>query len=264
MLIDCHSHLRETNSRADWIWFEDEDEGPLALERFLVRLRKEPVDHVILSGGSAGLGTPEKLAAANAAVAEAARIAPDFVSGLCQANPHLAEESLAQIDEHVADGNFVGIGELCQYIVGYETDDPTVFPIIERAIELDVPVLVHASVKEHTDGVDRLAARFPKANLIMAHIGGMYNWSAGLAVAAAHDNVWVDTSGFVMLRPGAMQRALSEIGPGKMVFGVDFPLVTVGPLRSVLEGLSLPPEDFDRIAWRNAAELFRLDLSATA
>ena len=263
MLVDCHSHLRLTNSRADWIWFEGEDEGDVSVEGFLAQLAKEPVDHVILSDTSESMDTPEEVAAANAAVAEAVRLAPDFVSGLCQVNPRSREKALAEIDKHIANGNLVGIGELCQYIVGYETDDPIVFPIIEKAIELDVTILFHASEKKHTDGIDRLAARFPAARFVMAHIGGMYNWAEGLRVAAAHDNVWVDTSGFVMLRPGAMERALREIGAGKMLFGVDFPLVRAGPLKAALEGMSLPREDFDKIAWRNAAELFRLNLRQT-
>jgi predicted TIM-barrel fold metal-dependent hydrolase len=261
MLIDCHSHLWCENSRADWRWFEAEAEGALPVERFVAQLEKEPVDHFIISDGSSELTTPESLAKANAGVAEAVRLAPGLVSGLCQANPHLLDESLSEIDRHVARGGLVGIGELCQYILGYETDEPSVFPIIERAIELDVPVLVHASEKAHTDGIDRLAARFPEARLIMAHIGGMYNWPEGLRVAARHDNLWVDTSGFVMLRPGAMARTLKELGAGKVVFGVDYPLVIAGPLHAALADLGLPEKDYERIAFRNAAELFKLNLS---
>ena len=61
-----------------------------------------------------------------------------------------------------------------------------------------------------------------------------------------------------MLRPGAMRRALEEVGARKLLFGVDYPLVKAGALLAALEELDLPTEDRNRIAFANAAELFGL------
>ena len=108
-------------------------------------------------------------------------------------------------------------------------------------------------------GLDSLAAKFPKARFIMAHVGGMYNWPKGIDVALKHDNIFVDTSGAVMLYLGAMEHTMKKLGPSRVLFGVDFPLIKAAPLVAALEALDLSPDDFDRVAWKNAAELFHLD-----
>ena len=272
MIIDCHSHLHEVNRRSDTLWFAGEPEGPLPVERFAAHAQAEPVDHMIISAHSAPLTTPEALVAANDAVARAVGAYPRFFSGLCQVNPHFVEVSLAEMEKHIAaggmaqtapdpplPGRLAGIGELCQYLLDYETDDPRVFPFIERAVELGVPILEHTSREPHTSGLDRLAGQFPQARFIMAHLGGMHNWPAGLEVARRHENVWVDTSGYVMVCTGAMERALDELGAARLLFGVDYPGAQAGPLVAALERLDLPSADLDRIAFKNAAELFGLD-----
>ena len=77
-----------------------------------------------------------------------------------------------------------------------------------------------------------------------------------------HDNVWVDSSGFVMLCLGAFRRAVSTLGPEKILFGVDFPLITAGPLVAMLEKTCLHRKGVERIAWKNTAELFHLPATA--
>jgi len=258
MIIDVHSHLFDDNPRSRTFGYFGEPEGPVSLDTFARHALAEPVDFMILSADPDLCKTPEGLADANARIAELVRRHPRRFAGLCQVSPFFVDQSLAEMDRHVANGNLIGIGELCQYILNYETDDPRMNVFIERAIELDVPVLEHSSTAEQSDGIARLAERFPRARFIMAHLGGMHNWPHGLEVARAHDNVWVDTSGFVMLCLGAMRRALAEIGPTKILFGVDFPLIEAAPLVAALKSLDLSPADFDQIAWRNASELFHL------
>jgi predicted TIM-barrel fold metal-dependent hydrolase len=264
LIIDVHSHVKDSNDPKEVTWFPGEPEGPVRLERFAELARAEPVDRMLVSAHSSLLGTPGGLRAGNAATAEAVRRWPDFFSGLCQVNPHFPEESMTEMDEHLAGGNMVGLGELCQYLLDYETDDPRMDPFVERAIELDVPLEYHASTEAHTAGLGRLAARFPRAKLIMSHLGGMHNWPAGLRVALEHENIWAETSGMVMLRPGAMRAWLDGVGAGRVMFGVDFDLVLAAPLVKALLDLDLPAADLEKVAWRNAAELFKLDVPAAS
>ena len=154
-----------------------------------------------------------------------------------------------------------GIGEISR--VAGDTDlEPEEAAAVTTAIQeflkkrtrLGIPALVH---EECCSGyMARRATMFPQARFVMAHIGGMYNWPNGIAVARKHDNVWVDTSGYVMLCYGAMVKAVKALGPSKILFGVDFPLILAAPLVTVLKDLKLPRAAFARIAWKNAAELF--------
>ena len=248
MIIDAHSHTWPANSSAGFLYLDGEPDGPLPIDRLVKHILAEPVDYFLISAEPEDLKSSDGLARGNRAVAEAVRLSSGRIFGLCQANPHILEASLADIDLHVANGPFVGIGELCQYVHDYPSDDPRMFPVIERAIDLDVPILEHASAREHTDSLDRLVARFPNARFVVAHAGGMYNWPEGLALAARRENVWLDLSGFTLLRPGFMERALREVGPSRLLFGVDFPLVKAAPLIAALQSLRLPPRDFEAIA----------------
>jgi predicted TIM-barrel fold metal-dependent hydrolase len=264
MIIDAHCHLFDANARDRYFWLDGQPEGHVPPEQYEQCILAQPVDHVLLSADPGLLKAPEGLARANDLVAQAAQAHPARISGLCQVNPHLLKESLDEIDKHAAKGNFVGIGEICQHVLEFDTCDERVYPMIERAIELDVPVQYHSSAAEHTSGIDKLAAQFPRAKFLMAHIGGMYNWPNGIDVARRHDNVWVDTSGWVMLALGAMKRALDELGPAQILFAVDYPLIETAALVAALEILDVSNEDRERMAWRNTAELFGLDIDASA
>lgn len=259
MFIDVHSHLFTDNPSTRNFQYFGEPEGQISLETFARHALAQPIDLMILSADPNWGKTAEGLADGNARIAELVRRHPRRFAGLCQVSPFFAEESLSDMERHIARGSLIGIGELCQYVLGYESDDPRMFPLIEKAIELDVPILEHSSVAEQSDSVARLAECFPKGRFIMAHMGGMFNWPHGIEVARAHENIWLDTSGYVMLCLGSMKKALAALGPSKLLFGVDFPLIQAGPLVAALEQLALPQTDFEKIAWRNACELFGLD-----
>jgi hypothetical protein len=259
VIIDVHSHLYRSNSSAASWWLAGEPDGPVPIARYVAHAVAQPVDLMFMSADPQPLDTPSKLSDANDAVASAVALAPGRLVGQCQVLPGLIEASLVEMEKHIARGAMRGIGELCQYLNDYEPDAPGLFPLIERAAELDVPVLYHASKEEHTRGLDRLASMFPRARFIMAHIGGMSNWWNGIDVSRSRDNVWVDTSGFVLLCYGALRRALAILGPSKILFGVDFPLVPAAALLAALDSETLRSDERERIVSGNAVELFRLD-----
>jgi len=258
MLIDVHSHLMDDNPPSRNYQFFGEPPGRVSAARFAGHALAQPVDLMLLSANPDWLKTPRGLARANDRVAAIVRKHPRRFAGLCQVNPLLARASLAEMDKHVATGRLKGIGEVCPYILKYSSGDRREFPIIEKAVELDATILYHSSVKTDSDAVDKLASMFPKARFVMAHMGGMYNWPNGIAVARRHDNVWVDTSGYVMLCLGAMKSALKVLGPSKILFGVDFPLIEAAPLVAALKALRLRRGDFDSLASGNARALFKL------
>lgn len=135
MIIDAHCHLFDANARDRYFWLDGQPEGPVPPEQYEQCILAQPVDHVLLSADPGLLKTAEGLARANDLVAQAAQAHPARISGLCQVNPHLPKESLDEIDKHVAKGNFVGIGEICQHVLEFDTCDETVYPMIERAID---------------------------------------------------------------------------------------------------------------------------------
>lgn len=259
VIIDVHSHLFGDNSSSRNFQYPGEPDGPVSLDTFARHALAEPVDFMMLSADPDLGKTAEGLSRGNDRIAELVRRHPRRFAGLCQVSPFLVNESLAEMDRHIARGNMLGIGELCQYVLKYETDDPRMNQFIEKAVELDVPILEHSSNEEQSLGIERLARRYPRARFIMAHMGGMYGWPQGLEIARRNENIWVDTSGYGLVIAGAMRKALELLGPSRILFGVDFPLILAGPLAAALEQLGLSDTDFDAIAWRNACDLFHID-----
>src|SRR5436305_1422102 len=62
------------------------------------------------------------------------------VLGYCYVNPGFKKEALEEIKRCVGDHGFIGIKLYNEYIC----TDPVVYPVVELAIELGVPILHHA------------------------------------------------------------------------------------------------------------------------
>ena len=123
--------------------------------------------------------------------------------------------------------------------------------------------------------------RFPGLRLVLAHMGGgllavmgrlIFSHRLGYAGlpddAAAkcqrppleylRDNFYVDTMG---LWPPHLKEAIEVFGSHRVLFGSDYAPVPLSPAEHVEEvrSLGLSTEDEERILWRNAVDLFRLE-----
>lgn len=264
-LIDVHSHLFLVNGEEEGWQIPSAPPGPLSPE---VYVREVSQTLLARRGGKmvmyAGSGIrefredPTAVRRANEAVAELVTMAPElFLLGFTPDPFHLAE-TLELMEDWVRRKGACIIGEIVPYIAGHPREGPAIDAIYEQAIALDVPINHHSSTVEDSAAIGRLAERHPRARIIMAHIGGTWAFRAGIEVARSHDNIWADTSGWPMVAGGTMEVALRELGPSKLVFGIDYPLCDIDSWVTRLDRLPISDEDKERIAWRNAAELLKL------
>ena len=128
---------------------------------------------------------------------------------------------------------------------GFYPDDPAVcYPIYEKALELNVPVLFHTGTQpaplkakySRPVFLDSVAADFPDLKIIMAHVGHCW-WEEALTLAGTKPNLHVEFSGWqrdFALDPNRfyamLRRVLDEIGPWRVMYGTDNPYL--GPLMS--------------------------------
>src|SRR3954464_13263307 len=84
--------------------------------------------------------TPEEVRACNDAMLSAMRQFPGRILGYAYLNPGYSREALRELDRCVVREGMTGIKLYNQYKI----NDPVVFPLIERTIELGVPILSHA------------------------------------------------------------------------------------------------------------------------
>jgi len=168
---------------------------------------------------------PERFRAANDVVLGAVKRYPNQLRGMCFINPGFTKEALAEIERCRANG-FVGVKMYHQY----RMDDPVQFPIIEKCIELNMPILMHAGKLNfepesqprisHGEYFAHVAQRYPEANLIMAHITGGGDWHWQLKAMEKYPNVVLDISGSVIDSP-VIEECVARIGAERMLYGTD-------------------------------------------
>lgn len=201
--------------------------------------------------------TIEECRVANDTVFEAMERHPGVFAGMCFINPGFTKEAIEEI-QRCYDKGMLGIKLYHQYFI----NDPVLFPIIEKCIELDIPILEHAgkltvgpecqprlSGGEHFADV---AKRYPEANFIMAHITGGGDWQWQLRAIKDCPNVVTDMSGSVIDRP-VLEEVVRELGAERLLFGTD---ISVGPCVGKMLSADLSEEDKKTILAGKAYQRF--------
>ena len=247
MYYDCHSHLDDINRYGGWSAGELlEKMDSCAIERA-----------AISSVRGIYADNPDDLARANDAVNKAVCRYPDRLDGAACVNPKFPEASLREMETHLAQGPFVMVGEMCQFLQGWDTTEPGLEPIIGFAQTLNVPLLVHSSTETHAGEILDLCLDYPEAKFIMAHMGGMNYLYENIPrlIANRRDNLWIDISGACAFFADYLERLIKSLGADRIVFGVDMPLIEPAPLVTRIQNLPLSREEKEKIASGNLSGL---------
>jgi len=248
-VIDCHAHLAH-RSKPSWA---DDDRALIdAADRL-------GIDQLCCSLLTPRKGaTPEGFQECNRWALEATKRFPDRVLAYCYVNPGHTKEALEDIRRCVGEG-FIGV----KLYNDHFATDPVIFPVIELAIELGVPILHHAGhlhyfLKEQpriSDGghFAELARRYPEAKLICAHVCGGGDWEWTIKALRHAPTVFLDTSGSV-LDDGVVELAVQTLGADRLVFGCDMSMTAgVGRIR----GADIDPVDKAKILGGNMEAILK-------
>ncbi len=228
-VIDCHAHLHH-HSRPSW----REDDRKLI----------EAADRLGIDQLCCSILTPRRPAdvdgfrQCNQWVAEAMKRFPGRVLGYCYVNPGYQREALEEIRRSVEERGFIGVKLYNEYRV----TEPVVWPIIELAIELRVPILHHAAHTHYfmedqprisdAGHLAEISRRYPEAMLICAHLGGGGDWEWAIKALRNAPGVYADTSGSVT-DEGMVEMAVRLLGADRVLFGCDMSMTAgVGKLRA--------------------------------
>jgi predicted TIM-barrel fold metal-dependent hydrolase len=251
--IDCHMHVNGASRR--WGWPDN--------DRIIDTADRLGIEHLCCSIPVVrGLPDPEEIRACNDGVLEAMREYRGRILGYCYVNPGHQRAALEEIDRCM-DRGMIGIKLYNQYLAW----DPTMYPIYEKAIDLNVPLLWHSG---HTldratalavgqpnisDGTDiaRAARRYPEAMIIQGHIGGGGDWEWGIKAVRHTPNVYLDTSGSVV-DDGMIDMAVREIGADRLLFGTD---MTMEGGVGKIEDAHLTKAQKEKIYWSNMAGILK-------
>lgn len=219
MVIDCHMHVRKRDDGS-----LDESYCDLTIEAGdLLGIDVFCVSDLQLTGPL----KYEDFHAANDRVAAAIRKYPDRYRGYCFVVPS-DPKALDEVTLRVRDEGFIGIKLYNQHFI----DDPVAVPVLERAAEWQIPVLVHAGYPmdpttrrlqpfiSNARHIANAARQFPELILIEAHLGGGGDWEWALKHLREAPTVFLDTSGSVV-DEWMMDKAVEAIGHERLLFGTD-------------------------------------------
>jgi predicted TIM-barrel fold metal-dependent hydrolase len=258
MVIDSHTHLGDGNDEKDLIASMD----------------KAGIDYSLLLADSATLvykTTTEDVIKINEQY-------PRIKAVGCFEYHHVGTEQSDKLINYLKEGKICGV----KFYPGYEDFypcDEKLFPFYEQCQNLGKPVIFHTGLlqedvpgklkQSHPLNIDELAQRFPKLKIVMAHFGNPWVIDATM-VAWRNKNVYVDLSGYfgetipkehirffkydLRILSGWLK------GYRKCLFGSDFPIAPQDEYLKVVKSLPMSKEEKELVLWKNAKEIFGLDV----
>jgi len=239
-IIDLHAHL--------WQGREDANAEGMLREAEMYDLEYIAVSHLW-----GAYPSEAQVRQGNDIVATWNKRSGGRLRGQAVLNPRLGQAALDELDRCYHD---LGM-RMVKLWIAARCSDACVFPIIEKCINLKIPVLQHAFFKasgnqkdESTpEEVARLARRYPEAKIVMAHVAGDY--IRGVWAIRATPNVFTDISGSYC-EAGMVETAVRELGAQRVIFGTDNGVAfNLGKVQDAF----LSAQDKARVLYGNAKEL---------
>lgn len=258
MLIDVHAHfLHDRSPRPDW---RERNASRLrAGERVGITVH---VASILGSWGSTSpiyLPSPPDIEYGNDFLLALQRTHSARIRGYAVVNPNFQSHAIAELSRCL-DAGMIGI----KLAASRRADDPLLDPICRVAEQRGVPVLHHIWQRRRGDHpgqeasdateLGALAARHPRVNFLLAHIGGGGDWIHSLAAVRPLPNVYVDLSGSGV-DGGMLETCLESVGAERLLWGCDLTMDTGWAKLRYLEHVLSPPQ-LEAIRWRNASRIF--------
>jgi predicted TIM-barrel fold metal-dependent hydrolase len=276
MIIDFHTHIFPPDIRHNRsAYFENEPAFELlyqssksklvGADALVQAMDKHGVDK------SVTFGFPWQTASIykthNDYIIDAVRRYPDRLIGLGCFDP--LQDGTAAETERCLENGLSGIGELGFYNSGIDAECiKSLEPVMAICRKKDVPVMIHAneSVGHAYSGktpvelseLDALVQAFPDNTIVLAHWGGGLFFYSLLKKEMKDrlSHVYFDTAASPFLYDSAIYRiAVDIIGPEKIIFGTDFPLLPPSRYFLEMEKAGLNKKEINSICWGNAEKL---------
>jgi uncharacterized protein len=246
-VYDMHAHMGEFRG----IYFPVS--GP---EEMISGMDRAGVKMAVFSHHLA-LSSPD---AGNASSVDAARRYPDRFKAYCVVNPNypeLAERTMEDYSD--LSGVYAGL-KLHPDAHKIALTDSRYAGALEFAEKRGLLVLSHTwggSAYCGAGHVKEIAKRYGNLKLILGHsIHGQ--WDEAAAIAAEHDNVYLELCAVLDERAGIVEKFVSAAGSEKILFGTDFPWFDYHYYIAGVAAAKISDEDRFNIFYRNAKKLLEI------
>lgn len=186
---------------------------------------------------------------------------------------------IEKLINYLKEGKIHGVKLYPGYEDFYPLDDK-LFPLYEECQKINKPLIFHKGLlqagvpgrlkQSHPLNIDDLANKFPELKIVMAHFGNPWIID-GTMVARRNKNVYVDLSGY--FDSGQIPKEHIDFFKQdliyfrsfldsfkKCLFATDWPHCSQKEYVNAVKQLVLTDEERDLVFWKNAKEIFSLEV----
>lgn len=264
MIIDSHTHLAKTGERV------------VTKEDLIKSMDEAGIDYSLViankTGNEIGTTTDE--------VVEISETSPRIKAVGNLDVSSFSEQQLQHLFDLLNKGKIVGVKLYPGYEDYYPTDE-RLSPLYKFCQENNKPVIFHTGIlliglpgilkQVHPLNIDEVANKFPDLKIVMAHFGNPWIMDTA-AVMYKNKNVYTDLSAFFTEYKSLSETEIKSflvnlqqfkdfVGDfKKCLFGTDFPLYSQKEYLDAVKQLPLTDEEKELVFWRNAKEIFNLNI----
>ena len=251
MIIDAHTHLGNLGTKSSYMGTTPSS----FLGDFMIDLMDKNGIDKIVTFAIGNILTPNS--EHNNIILEEVKRYPDRIIPFIRLNPHFGEESVKELEHGVKELGYKGL-KLHPVGESYTANDEMVFPLIEKSIQLKIPVLIHSHTRNQSQPtlIGDLADHFPDATIIMGHLG-CTQYKDAMFVLKHCPNVSADTSCQPWLHR-ILRQVIDIAGADRIYYGSDAPLHPVVTEMMKVELAGLSEDEMRLIMGENIANLLNL------
>lgn len=247
-----------------------DDVGPEPLREYLAAYDRVDARHVIIRARDAETTYGNRVR--NEVVAEFCRAHHPRFLGMAGVDPHKGITAIREFEHAIKELAMCGLS-ISPFEHKLRINDPKLYPLYAKCIELDVPLNLHCSTSFSSEApmdcgypryLDEVMVHFPELRVCASPPG--FPWVLDLiAVAWRHANVYI---GVTAVRPKYLNVANTGYEPlltygnsvlqDRIIWGSAFPMQPIE--RTLAELMELPLKDEVKRKWvhDNCARFFRL------
>ncbi|MFC1646568.1 amidohydrolase family protein [Candidatus Omnitrophota bacterium] len=196
----------------------------------------------------------------------------DVFIGFATVNPFCGKKTLPLIDKYIKEYKLRGI-KLHPRHQKFSLNDSRVIVLFKKCAKLKIPVIIDAFPGiDYKTGesipliIEKIAARIPDVNIVIAHAGG-YKVMDALFAAKNQKNIFLDLSFSLQYFKGSSIEndiifAIKKIGAHRCIYGSDFPEVDMGKslvfIKRFLKDNNFSNRDKEYILGKTIASLLHL------
>ncbi|MDH1263373.1 amidohydrolase family protein [Pseudomonas sp. GD03944] len=235
---------------------------PLSPAQTVERMDEAGVDTLMLSAWC----RPEGWVFSNDDVAEYTRAFPERFVGVATVDLSKPLAAVRELERAVCELGFKAL-RVVPWLWKLPPNHRLYYPLYVKCIELDIPFctqvghtgpLMPSETGRPVPYLDEVALDFPELRIVAGHIG--HPWTEEMiGLAWKHDNVYIDTSAYLpRYYPAPLLQFLRSYGKDKVLFGSNFPQLSLERCMSQVEELGLSDEVKAAFLHENARRVFRL------